>query len=61
MPEPPRVLSFRLPDGQAALVDRLAERKGIPPAEYMRRAVLRQVRAALLADAASVPDGQKIK
>lgn len=48
-----RVLCFRLPECQAALVDREAARKGISPAEYMRRAVVRRLQSATLADAAA--------
>jgi hypothetical protein len=36
-------------------------RKGLPPAEYMRRAVVRQLRNAALADAAERPTLDKIR
>lgn len=52
MAEQTEVLCFRLPAGQAALLKREAQRKSIPPAEYMRRAVVRQLRRTALADAA---------
>jgi uncharacterized protein (DUF1778 family) len=46
-----KVLSFRVPTPQAAVVAKAARIRNLPPAEFIRRAVMRQVHAALLDDA----------
>lgn len=49
--ESTKMLSFRVPTGQAAVVERAAKIRNTTPADFIRRAVMRQVRAALLDNA----------
>jgi hypothetical protein len=51
MADSTKVFSFRVPKGHASVVERAAEIRNATPADFIRRAVMRQVRTALMDNA----------
>ena len=48
-----KVFSFRVAAAHAPAVERAAQVRGLTPADFIRRAVMKQVRIALMEQAAS--------